>query len=386
MLTTIQTLPWLRILKVLLANVVLGLLLFETLPRLFDLPGLTLEELDPGRTEQVEERRTMPHPYLGYALRPGWKSRADRKEQASHNLLGFRGPEPTIPKPKGVFRVLCLGGSSTYGAGPTSDDSTYPARLEFHLNEMTGAKVEVVNLGVKGWTSTESLINLCLRGVELEPDLVLVYHATNDALAALWPEPKWDQSHYRRVWTEPGESALESLLERSRTYLIARAYLTDFLDQRLALNLYTVVGARSDYHEPDFDRDIPRRGVQTFARNLKQIAIISQSHGSKVIFIRQAFNPEEGLDTSAHGGVVRKRAIDLLLTEQNRVATKLAIPVIDAAYTLQNRAKKDLEESGRQRVFTNNVHLTNRGADFLANFVANAILQRKLTRLTEQAR
>ena len=383
MLTKIRTLPWLRFLQVLLANMVLGLILFETIPRLFDLPGLTLEELDPSQIKQVEERRTMPHPYLGYALRPGWSSRDGRKEQASHNLLGFRGQEPEIPKPKGLYRVLCLGGSSTYGSGPTSDENTYPARLEFHLNRMTGAEVEVVNLGVKGWTSTESLINLCLRGVELEPDLVLVYHATNDALAALWPGPNWDQSHYRGIWSEPAESALGGLLERSRTYLIARAYLTDFLDRRLALNTYTVVGARSDYAEPDLDRDIPRRGIQTFARNLKQIAAISHSYGSKVIFVRQAFNPEEGLDASPHGGRVRKRAIDLLLAEQNQVAIELSIPIIDAAYTLENRAKKELKENGRQGVFTNNVHLTNHGANFLADFIANALIQRKLTPLGE---
>ena len=46
-------------------------------------------------------------------------------ETASINSQGFRGPDFKIAKPEGVFRVMCLGESSTFGYH-NRDDETYP--------------------------------------------------------------------------------------------------------------------------------------------------------------------------------------------------------------------------------------------------------------------
>jgi len=45
------------------------------------------------------------------------------------NGLGFRGNEFTVKKPKGVIRIIALGGSTTLGLG-SRDPYTYPAQLE----------------------------------------------------------------------------------------------------------------------------------------------------------------------------------------------------------------------------------------------------------------
>lgn len=50
------------------------------------------------------------------------------------NEFGFRGPNRALDKPDGVFRILVLGDSYTYGLG-VANDETYCRVLENLLNE-----------------------------------------------------------------------------------------------------------------------------------------------------------------------------------------------------------------------------------------------------------
>ena len=46
----------------------------------------------------------------------------------------------------------------------------------------------MINAGLAGWSSWESMINFQLRLLDLEPDLIIVYHAVNVLHARLvWP-------------------------------------------------------------------------------------------------------------------------------------------------------------------------------------------------------
>ena len=74
-----------------------------------------------------------------------------------------------------------MGGSSTYGTGPSSDEATWPAQLGARLAEGSGGATEVRNAGVPAWTSFECLTGLAFRVLPMGPDLVLFYLATNDA-------------------------------------------------------------------------------------------------------------------------------------------------------------------------------------------------------------
>lgn len=367
-----------RALRILTISTCLFLALLEILPRLLPLPGLALEDLDPPVAYSTGLQRNGPHPYLSYAPKSGWSSAEGQQKTAEHNDLGFRGPEVHQPKPEGTFRVLCLGGSSTYGNGPSSNEATYPARLQHHLRRAGTSSAEVINLGAPGWTTTESLINLCLRGAELEPDLVLVYHATNDALAALWPDPKPDQSHFRAPWTSERRSALELWLEKSRTFLMARAFLTNHRTRGIDQGYYTILNHDPDYSEPDQDRVIPQRGFETFARNLRHITAVARAEGAEVALVVQAFHPGEGEGPHHASGAVRRRAMLGMLEAQAQVARSLNVPLIDTASVLEQTARASLEERGLQNVFTNNVHLRDIGANLLALNLSKELIARGL--------
>lgn len=104
---------------------------------------------------------------------------------AGHNSLGFRGPEITLEKPAGVYRIAVTGGSTTYGAGIDVEE-TWPFQLERILHESYGyAHVQVVNTASVGYTTWNSLANFAFRVVDLQPDLYIIYHGTNDVKARL---------------------------------------------------------------------------------------------------------------------------------------------------------------------------------------------------------
>ncbi len=125
-----------------------------------------------------------PHPYLGYAPTPNYVSGANR-----HNSLGFRGPEIALPKPDGEYRIVCLGASTTYTSHVLDFRSTYPALLQTTLHNMGDDHVVVINGGTPGWTTWETLISFQFRVLDLDPDMVIIYHGVNDVGPRLvWPD------------------------------------------------------------------------------------------------------------------------------------------------------------------------------------------------------
>jgi lysophospholipase L1-like esterase len=244
--------------------------------------GLRVADGRAGRTvddylpEPSAARLYEPHPFIGYVLRPGAKR--DRKGYAWNvNSLGMRGPERSAHKPPGVYRILCLGGSTTFGTASTSDETTYPAQLERVLNESPppGVTYEVWNCGVSGYTTAEDLVNLALRLLAYEPDAILLYEGGNDARPVVSSGFKSDYTHIRRPWTETELSAVEGFLVRHwRTY----AWLTRDVrvDQTLTQRLY--VPNLEELRLPPGD-PINEEGIATYLRNLRSIIAVAREAG-----------------------------------------------------------------------------------------------------------
>lgn len=95
------------------------------------------------------------------------------------NRYGYRAPDFAVPKPKGVFRILCLGGSTTYEG--QDDESTYPALLQKELRALfPGRQIEVMNCGVEGMNSRSNFLHVP-EYLELDPDLIISYLGVNDS-------------------------------------------------------------------------------------------------------------------------------------------------------------------------------------------------------------
>jgi hypothetical protein len=115
---------------------------------------------------------------LGWVNKPGVRTRvvAPRFEyDVAINRRGLRDRDHPYEKPDGVLRVLLLGDSLAWGWGV--DDGLAFADL---AEEELGPGVEVVNLGVPGYSSDQELWLLEREGVRYEPDIVLLCFILND--------------------------------------------------------------------------------------------------------------------------------------------------------------------------------------------------------------
>ncbi len=103
----------------------------------------------------------------------------DEKIRVAINSLGYRGPEPRIPKPAGVYRVVCLGDDQTFGQAVPLD-ATWPARLESIWKDATPLKIEVLNAAVPGYCPLLQYLQLKLQLGSLQPDLVIAQFDPSD--------------------------------------------------------------------------------------------------------------------------------------------------------------------------------------------------------------
>jgi len=106
-----------------------------------------------------------------------------RGNRVRTNAQGLRSP-PLSERTPDEFRILSLGESTTFGTG-VENAQTYSARLEAHLNAMQDQhRVRVLNAGTPAHSSYQFATYLREEGLELEPDLVLLYSEVNDYLPA----------------------------------------------------------------------------------------------------------------------------------------------------------------------------------------------------------
>lgn len=91
----------------------------------------------------------------------------------THNSSGFRGSELADVKTK--KRIVCIGGSTTYGIG-VSDNETWT----YYLDSLLSPEYEALNLGIPGHTTAEHKKLLTAAIEKYKPDIVLLHCGLND--------------------------------------------------------------------------------------------------------------------------------------------------------------------------------------------------------------
>jgi lysophospholipase L1-like esterase len=132
------------------------------------------------------------------------------------NSDGFRNEDFPKSKRPSVFRIVCLGDSWTFGWN-VGQHQAYPQQLSTLLRrEFLGANFEVFNLGVGGYSSYQGLELLKRKAIDLDPDLVVIGFAMNDARVAGFRD--LDMSSYK----EPSTQRIARVLEKIETYKLLR--------------------------------------------------------------------------------------------------------------------------------------------------------------------
>ncbi len=127
-----------------------------------------------------------------------------RKIHIRISSLGYRGPDRPFAKPAGVRRIALLGDSFT-AAIAVEEPDTMAAQLEQRLNaHATEARWEVLNFGIGGFSTAQSLLTWRNFARRFDPDIVILnYYNGND----LWDNDRNLTSYVRPYFSldEKGE-------------------------------------------------------------------------------------------------------------------------------------------------------------------------------------
>ncbi len=208
-------------------------------------------------------------PILVFRLKP-WLSPGGKLL----NHAGFRTHE-FEPKKPGVYRILVLGDSTTFGmiAAPTFEyiDEPYPERLERLVAERNGpGKVEVLNAGVAGYNSYHGVMLLRTRLRGLHPDLITVRFGWNDHFMSAG-------GHSREMLHEPRTRwglMAEDLLLHTELYPFVR---------RLSMEATALVNGP---HKPSL-ADVPKAwlpdiSLEDYKHNLRRMVELGHQRGADV--------------------------------------------------------------------------------------------------------
>jgi lysophospholipase L1-like esterase len=240
---------------------------------------------------EPQEIAWSPHPYLSYSPTPNYQ-----KGQTYHNSLGYRNDEFTAKKPSWVYRIVALGGSSTYDVRIENNAETFTAQLEKLLKEEYGYQnVEVINAGVPGYNSWEILVNLEFRVLDLDPDLVIIYEGTNDVHARLVEPSAYlgDDSGRRQAWQVPRvapweHSALLRILSRM-TNFSRQVSVDDFVSSPTYLSWPFEERLKEGNFDPA--EILKENPPHYFRRNLENMVAVAKIHETEIMFSTWAYSP-----------------------------------------------------------------------------------------------
>lgn len=245
-----------------------------------------------------------------------WKLKS-KKTGVAVNSLGARGKEFSKAKKPGVFRIVCLGDSCTYGSAIAHDEDTYPDILEKILNSSGNQLLhyEVINAGVPGYSSYQGLMYLQKIIVGWKPDLVTVYFGHNCDYAInryylIEPSNKW-----------PLIGRLNDLLEYSYLYNLIKSHL-------LKLKIYLLTKISKD-----FPAQYRKKYYDLIKTHYLKMANIATEDGFKIIFLNYP--------TIAFGeGILGKGSdVDQSIEEASREG---GVPLVDIIEALKDNGGKDL--------------------------------------------
>ena len=194
------------------------------------------------------------------------------------NTLGFRGPESSEIKPPNTYRIFMVGGSTMFGAGATSDETTIPGYLQQLLNENDFEfDIEVINSGIQGADSNTELNLIKHKLITFSPDLIVIYDGWNDLRA----------NHTPNVVKENWEKICEFAKENDFAVIVTLQPIAGFGNKSLTNQELEYAQNGEDYTNNLLIESSPI--YQNYAKNLSEITACT-----KTLDIRNVFDAETG--------------------------------------------------------------------------------------------
>ena len=274
---------------------------------------------------------------------------------ADNKLTLFNPQRFPKEKPRGAYRIFCLGGSTTYGR-PYDDTTSFCGWLREFLPEADPSRQwEVINAGGISYASYRVAI-LAEELLRYEPDLMIIYSGQNEFL---------ERRTYDRLIRMPrAVRGLGAIASRTRTSAVVRRTIdacshrdsptegkSSTLEAEVTTLLDDSVGPDA-YHRDD---QLQQQVLDHYRFNLARMVDIARSVGAEVVLVTPASNlrdcapfkseHRQGLsDTELRGWQAYfERASQALATGRARDA----LADIEAAVAIDGRYAKLHYQHGR---------------------------------------
>jgi lysophospholipase L1-like esterase len=322
--------------------------------------------LAPAERDAVDAALRQPvlryrsHPYQNYVCNGDWTFPDGTRP---HLAIGIRDPGfPPRGKRPGVFRIVALGESTTYGMYVEKASQAWPHLVGQALGQTLHADVEVVNAGVPNYTTWEMTGMAAFWLPEFAPDLVLVHTGLNDAFAVAYPDEGGpDGTTFRHPWSQrPIPRALAAAMGASRLVRVLGAGL-------LRRERYTPgdMGAAVQWAIPpetEVHANASRATGKYFRRNLEALLALIRRTGALPVLVDMPLNPRFA---GGHGAYFD--AVSQAVLRDNRIlheiGTAEGVPVVGLAARLRDPA-----------LFVDAAHVNQKGMAQKAQGVYEALL------------
>ena len=194
------------------------------------------------------------------------------------NSRGYRTPEFADAAAPGTVRIVVLGDSSTFGWG-VEHFETYAEQLGSALARrwsIDRSRIEILNLGVPGYSSFQGRVLLERVALDLDPDIIVWSYLSNDG--AMTGES--DMATYEKRLGASG--ALLALLHESRAFETLEAWIA-VLRGRLA---------PAAAHDP---RDSSQRNIPSYrvaGANVRAAVELARARGVPIVLVGQCTRGE----------------------------------------------------------------------------------------------
>ena len=250
-----------------------------------------------------------------------------------------------IDKAPAVVRIATLGCSCTQGCAYTAHN--YPSLMQEILNGVPGAKYEILNAGVGGYSSYQGLQRLKYSVLNYHPDIVTFFFGWNDHWFSYVSDK---QLHIKRDW----EVSLINFLEQFRIYQFYHFLIATLRD---ALSL-------SGKKTPVF-----RVSPKDYESNLNEMIDLSIKHQAKPVLIT-APSELSGFQAQRHFPFPKETLIQVH-AQYNQIVKSVAqqrsVPLIDLAQMMEIYLTSNPAPS--TPLFTDGVHFTPPGCALAAEMI-----------------
>lgn len=278
---------------------------------------------------------------------------------------GYRGEGFPIRKPNNEIRIVIMGGSQVFNAGaPLKED--WPHQIEQILHRHGHENVRVINAGVPGHRTPDSIGRLLSEIHFFDPDYILLCQGWNDIKYFHNVSPNNSLLRITKplaVSTYRKPSAVRNLFEKSQLYLRSATLLERSSREALGVEGRKPVG--------QYSNTFSRWGLTQYKLNLETFVDLSRNIGAKPILLTQ---PRLVVQNNSDKDRKRIQYDYVLLNHDALYQTFEEVDTILMDVARQKDAHYfDLARlvKGQSDLFVTTVHLSGLGGQSVARATAN---------------